>query len=91
MTVQVRDHRGDEVVERTETRPSRDPVVLQRVADAQAEEARLTPPVATLTHLGSLTVDGRPHALAVGCTVVPACPHPDPALFPVSEPAAVVP
>jgi hypothetical protein len=91
MTVQVRDHRGDEVVERTETRPSRDPVVLQRVADAQAEEARLTPPVATLTHLGSLAVDGRPHALAVGCTVVPACPHPDPALFPVSEPGAVVP
>ena len=91
MTVQIRDHRGDVVVERTETRPSRDPVVLQRVADAQAEEARLTAPVATLTHLGSLTVDSRPHALAVGCTVVPACPHPDPALFPVSEPAAVVP
>jgi hypothetical protein len=91
MTVQVRDHRGDVVVERTETRPSRDPVVLQRVADAQAEEARLAPPVATLTHLGSLPTDDRPHALAVGCTVVPACPHPDAALFPVSEPAAVVP
>ena len=91
VTVQVRDHRGPVVVERTETRPSRDPVVLQRVADARAEEARLTPPVETLTHLGSLTVDGRPHVLAVGCTVVPACPRPDPALFPVSEPGAVVP
>ena len=91
MTVQVRDHRGPLVVERTETRPSRDPLVLQRVADAQAEEARLTLPVETLTHLGSTTADGRPHVLAVGCTVVPACPHPDPVLFPVSEPAAVVP
>ena len=91
VTVQVRDHRGPVVVERTETRPSRDPLVLQRVADARAEEARLTPPVGTLTHLGSLTVDGRPHVLAVGCTVVPACPHPDPALFPVSEPGAAMP
>jgi hypothetical protein len=89
VTVQVRDHRGPVVEERTETRPSRDPLVLQRVADAQAEEARLTPAVETLAHLGSLAVDGTPHALAVGCTVVPACPHPDPALFAPSEPGAV--
>jgi hypothetical protein len=91
MTVTVRDHRGPVVVERTETRPSRDPVVLQRVADAQAEEARLASSVETLEHLGSLVADAGPHALAVGCTVVPACPHPDPVLFQVSEPAPAVP
>ncbi len=78
----------DQALEHVTTRLERNPELAAEIEAARAAEERLRVPVDTLTKLAVLPVDPGPHALALSCTVVPACPRPDPALFPVTVPAA---
>jgi hypothetical protein len=75
--IDIRDHRGPVVVETHESGFDHWPALRAELAAAQETERLKADQVAVLTQIGAPSATRTPYVLAIGCAVVPRCPHRD--------------